>query len=61
VNGDAELVMALVARNGQTQIETSGSLQEKAVRKTICDVMEGGEKAFEQRYRRIALEGRHVR
>lgn len=60
VNGDAELVIALVARNGQTQIETSGSLQEKTVRRTICDVMEGGEKAFEQRYRRIALEGRHV-
>jgi len=60
VNGDAELVFALMARTGQTQIETSGSLQEKAVRKTICDIMEGGEKAFEQRYRRIALEGRHV-
>ncbi|HOL04927.1 MAG TPA: AAA family ATPase [Syntrophorhabdaceae bacterium] len=60
VNGDAELVIALVARNGQTQIEISGSLQEKTVRRTICDVMEGGEKAFEQRYRRIALEGRHV-
>jgi len=60
VNGDAELVIAMVARNGQTQIETSGSLQEKTVRRTICDVMEGGEKAFEQRYRRIALEGRHV-
>ncbi len=61
VNGDAELVVALVARNGQTQIDSSGSLQEKAVRKIICDVMEGGEKAFEQRYRRIALEVRSVR
>jgi predicted ATPase len=61
VNGDAELVVALRARNGQTQIETGGSLQEKAVRKTICEVMEGGEKAFEQRYRRIALEVRSVR
>lgn len=61
VNGDAELVIALVARAGQTQIETGGCLQEKAVRRTICDVMEGGEQAFEQRYRRIALESRHVR
>ncbi len=61
VNGDAELVIALVVRNGQTHIETAGSLQEKSVRKTICDVMEGGEKAFEQRYRRIALEVRGVR
>jgi len=60
VNGDAELVVALAARGGQTQIESSGSLQEKIVRDTICSVMEGGRKAFEQRYRRIALEGRHV-
>jgi len=60
VNGDAELVVALTARAGQTQIEASGSLQEKSVRETICTVMEGGKKAFEQRYRRIALEGRHV-
>ncbi len=36
-------------------------LQDKAVRQTICNVMEGREKAFEQRYRRIALEGLHVR
>jgi energy-coupling factor transporter ATP-binding protein EcfA2 len=60
VNGDAELVVALVARGGQTQMECAGSLQEKIVRNTICSVMEGGRKAFEQRYRRIALEGRHV-
>ena len=60
VNGDAELVIALEARGGQTQIECEGSLQESTIRKTICDVMEGGRTAFEQRYRRIALEGRHV-
>ena len=60
VNGDAELVVALAVRGGQTQMECLGSLQEKNVRETICMVMEGGHKAFEQRYRRIALEGRHV-
>lgn len=60
VNGDAELVQALAARGGQTQREAAGCLQDRAVRRTICEVMEGGEKAFEQRYRRIALEGRHV-
>jgi hypothetical protein len=60
VNGDAELVVALVARVGETQKECEGSLQEKQVRNTICEVMEGGREAFEQRYRRIALEGRHV-
>lgn len=60
VNGDAELVLALAARGGETQKECEGSLQEKAVRETICAVMEGGRKAFENRYRRIALEGHHV-
>ena len=58
--GDAELVVALTVRAGQTQPEAVGCLQEKTVRQTICNVMEGGEKAFEQRYRRIVLEGRHV-
>lgn len=56
VNGDAELVVALAARGGQTQIEAQGSLQEKRVRDTICNIMEGGREAFERRYRRISLE-----
>jgi len=60
VNGDAELIVALAARGGETQKECEGSLQMKTVRETICAVMEGGTKAFEDRYRRIALEGRHV-
>lgn len=57
VNGDAELVVALVPRNGETGRECEGSLQEQQVRDTICEVMEGGRKAFEERYRRIALGG----
>lgn len=60
VNGDAELVTALTARGGETQQECQGSLQEKQVRGTICEVMEGGRDAFEDRYRRIVLEGRRV-
>ncbi len=60
VNGDAELVIALAARGGETQKECEGSLQKKEVRDTICAIMEGGRTAFEQRYRRIVLEGHHV-
>lgn len=56
VNGDAELVVALIARGGETHQECAGCLQERKVRDTICAVMEGGRDAFEQRYRRIALE-----
>jgi hypothetical protein len=56
VNGDAELVVALTVRGGQTQKECEGCLQDINVRESICKVMEGGREAFEQRYRRIALE-----
>ncbi len=60
VNGDAELVVALAPHNGETKKDCNGSLQEKKVRETICAIMEGGSKAFEDRYRRIAPEKDHV-
>ncbi|MCY4074703.1 MAG: AAA family ATPase, partial [Acidobacteria bacterium] len=61
VNGDAELVLALAARGGATQVECNGSLQDREVRETICTIMEGGRDAFAERYRRIAVEGLGVR
>lgn len=57
VHGDAELVVSLEARGGQTQIAFSGGLQEQKARDEICRVMEGGREAFESRYRRIMLRG----
>lgn len=60
VNGDAELVVGLIASSGETHQECSGSLQTEKVRDTICAVMEGGKEAFEQRYKRITLEAHHV-
>ena len=54
VNGDSELVVALAPHHGETKKDCNGSLQEKDVRETICTIMEGGSKAFEDRYRRIA-------
>ncbi len=60
VNGDAELVMALGVSNDQTNPTCTGSLQEQKVREEICRIMEGGEEAFERRYRRIAHGGRRV-
>lgn len=53
VNGDAELVVALVAREGETHKECVGCLQEEPVRNTICTVMEGGREAFERRWKRL--------
>lgn len=53
VHGDAELVLSLESHHGQSRIVCSGGLQEQAVRNEICNVMEGGSKAFKSRYRRI--------
>lgn len=53
VNGDAELVVALAARGGETHQECVGCLQKRPVRDTICAVMEGGREAFERRWRRL--------
>lgn len=53
VHGDAELVLSLEARGGQSRIACQGGLQERQVREEICRVMEGGREAFESRYQRI--------
>lgn len=53
VNGDSELVITLTQRSGLTHLASIGGLQERSVRHSICDIMEGGRDAFQQRYRRI--------
>ena len=53
VHGDAELVLSLEAKGGQSHIACEGGLQERQVREEICRVMEGGREAFESRYQRI--------
>ena len=55
VNGDAEMVLPLKAVDRQTEVQQPASIQRKKVRESICNILEGGEKAFEQRYRRINL------
>ena len=55
VNGDAEMVLPLEVVRGQTSVKQPASIQEKKVRESICNILEGGEKAFEQRYKRIHL------
>jgi hypothetical protein len=58
VNGDAEMVVAMDFIGGQCRVvpEGTGCLQQQGVRDGICRVMEGGSKAFEERYRRIRLK-----
>lgn len=53
VNGDAENVITLDIKSGQTRIVTQGGLQDSSIRDEICRIMEGGKEAFEQRYKRI--------
>jgi hypothetical protein len=52
VNADSEYVIALQDR-GQIELTACGSLQDLVVRKQVCEIMEGGEAALLQRYRRM--------
>jgi len=55
VNGDAELIHVLDF-NHQCYVKQTGSLQDQAMRREVCQVMEGGEEAFERRYQRLGRE-----
>jgi hypothetical protein len=55
VNGDAELIHVLDF-NHQCHVKQTGSLQDQAMRREVCQVMEGGEEAFERRYQRLGKE-----
>ena len=56
VNGDAEMVFPLEVAGGETRFREAASIQEKEVRRAICNILEGGQEAFEQRYKRVHLE-----
>jgi predicted ATPase len=60
VNGDAELVHVLKFAKGQIQLDQQGGFEEKSIRDAICMIMEGGRKAFDDRYKRITLEVNHA-
>lgn len=53
VNGDAELVHVMEFGRGQCFVQQSGALQESAVRREVCRVMEGGHEAFSRRWKRL--------
>lgn len=53
VNGDAENIIIL-GEDGETS--SKGGLQNKNIRNKICEIMEGGNRAFEERYRRIRID-----
>ncbi len=49
VNGDAELVYAFEAKDGQGEILAQGGLDQGDVTKAVLDIMEGTEEAFRRR------------
>lgn len=53
VNGNADLVIPIEEQAGLAAIPVSGALQEPAVRRAVCDIMEGGRQALERRFKRI--------
>lgn len=52
VNGDAELVIAMDSESKKIKIQKVGTIEEKDIKKEICEVMEGGEQAFKMRAKR---------
>lgn len=55
VNGDAEWIQVMDF-NHQCFVKQSGSLQDPRMRAEVCQVMEGGQEAFERRYQRLGQE-----
>lgn len=53
VNGDSENVVVLDVKLGLTKIVAQGGLQDIEIRREVCNVMEGGKEAFDNRYKRI--------
>ena len=56
VNGDAELIVAMDSNSRYVKVYKSGGVEEDELRTEICNVMEGGEKAFLMRANRYRIE-----
>lgn len=52
VNGDSEYIISMNSESKKLNIICSGSVERGVIKKEICDVMEGSEKAFKMRYQR---------
>jgi len=52
VNGDSEYIISMDSESRFLKVYSEGSVDKKEIKKEICDVMEGSEKAFEMRSNR---------
>ena len=60
INTDADQIITAEADNHIADelpkiTYTSGGLENAAIRKTVCDILEGGEHAFKERARRLRV------
>jgi len=58
VNGDAEYIISMDTESQKLKILNEGTVEQTAIKKEICDVMEGSEQAFNmrsKRYKKIEL------
>jgi len=52
VNGDAEYIVSMDTESKALKVLHTGTVEQNSIKKEICDVMEGGENAFEMRSKR---------
>jgi ABC-type cobalamin/Fe3+-siderophores transport system ATPase subunit len=52
VNGDAEYIISMDTDSKTVKVLKAGTVEQSIIKKEICDVMEGGELAFEMRSKR---------
>ncbi len=52
VNGDSEYILSMDSESKSLRTIYTGTVEETSIKKEICDVMEGGEQAFEMRSKR---------
>ncbi|MCM3169433.1 TrlF family AAA-like ATPase [Peribacillus frigoritolerans] len=55
VNGDTEWLIAMDSKSKDIKVMCNGTIEEYDIKTEICDVMEGGEKAFKLRSKRYNL------
>ena len=55
VNGDAEYIISMDSESRYTSILHSGTVERDEIKREICDVMEGSEKAFRMRSERYKV------
>jgi hypothetical protein len=55
VNGDSEFIISMDSESKKLKVYCSGSVEQSVIKKEICDVMEGGEQAFEMRSKRYEI------